>query len=88
MAAVDNSALTAQLEALTINVGKLASAIGAPAEAEQRIAELEAELATAQAGAAPCRLILTPRRPPKPTSRASLPSRMQQSLRCCRRPLE
>lgn len=52
MAAVDNSALTAQLEALTINVGKLASAIGDPSDAEQRIAELEAELATAQAGAA------------------------------------
>jgi hypothetical protein len=52
MAAVDNSALVAQLEALTVNVGKLASVIGAPTEAEQRIAELEAELATAHADAA------------------------------------
>jgi uncharacterized protein involved in exopolysaccharide biosynthesis len=49
---VDFSALNAQLETLSANVGKLAGVISAPTDAEQRIAQLEADLTASQANAA------------------------------------
>ncbi|TGV15813.1 hypothetical protein EN816_00750 [Mesorhizobium sp. M8A.F.Ca.ET.173.01.1.1] len=52
MAAVDFTALNAELDNLAANIAKVSNAIGAPAEAEARIAQLEADLATSQADAA------------------------------------
>jgi predicted nucleic acid-binding Zn-ribbon protein len=51
MAAVDFTALNAELDNLAANIAKVATALGDSA-AEQRIAQLEADLATAQADAA------------------------------------